>query len=230
MTPKLHHKLLVLCAVVLLCCGANACGTSNPSHTASRASETAANEGASGSAQTKLDADRDTDGAHPDEDEKARPGPPDKDNDADNTGRTRYDSDDSTVLDFGHAASRADRTAIAALIKRYYAISATENGAGACSMLYSTYAEALPEDYGTSPPGPAYARGATCAAVMNRVLEHFHSQIVARLPKLKVIRVRIKARQGVAVLSFGALSEREMHVVREGHIWKMLALTDTELP
>jgi hypothetical protein len=154
----------------------------------------------------------------------------DRDKDNDSTGGRPYDSDDRSVLSFGKSAPPTARSAVAALVRRYYAVAAAENGTKACSMLYSVYAEALPEDYGTSPPGPAYARGATCPAVLTAVFKHFHSELVARLPHLKVSAVRVKEHQGVAVLSFDSSAEREIRVVREGHQWKALALVDNELP
>ena len=69
-------------------------------------------------------------------------------------------------------------------------------------MLYSTYAEAVPEDYGTSPPGPSWARGSTCAAVLTHVFNHEHAEIAAKLPKLKIARIRIEEHRGLVVLSF----------------------------
>lgn len=134
------------------------------------------------------------------------------------------------ILSFGHAADASNAQVITALVRRYYRAEAAENGAAACSMLYSTYEESVPEDYGTSPPGPAYARGTTCPAVMTLVFKHFHGQIAARLPKLKVSRVRLSGHQGVVVLSFGSMPEREIHVDREGRTWKVVALMDAELP
>jgi hypothetical protein len=229
---RLFKLLLSACAIGLLGIAATACGgTGKGTSPASRAADATTTARIVPLAEEKkLDPDRDTDIARPDEDDSDTPPPPDRDNDADGNGHSRYDNDDSSVLDFGHSAKVSDRGPIAALIRRYYATAAAEDGAKACSMLYSIYAEAVPEDYGTSPPGPAYARGTTCPAVMTLVFKHSHDQIAARLPKLEVSRVRVRERQGVAVLSFGAMSEREIHLEREGRTWKILSLTDNELP
>jgi hypothetical protein len=224
-------RLLALCATVLLSVGTCACGQTGKK--SSTSASTAIAESRSTGEEfapegTKLDIDGDTDSAHPDEDE--HPKRRDRDNDSDSTGKDRYDSDDRSVLDFGHAANAADSRQITALIRRYYAAAAAEDGTKACSMIYSTYAEAIPEDYGTSPPGPAYARGTTCPAVLTLVFKHFHNEIMARLPKLEVSRIRIREHQGVAVLSFPGMSEREIRLSREGRTWKAIALTDSELP
>lgn len=231
---SLHKRLLALLAATSLSLGAGACGQTakkgaqSTSTTSGAAAVAKSEEEQGGLEGAKLDVDGDSDFKHPDGDEV--PKRRDKDNDSDSSGNARYDSDDSTVLDFGHAATTSQTRQITRLIGRYYAAEAAENGAEACAMVYSTFAEAIPEDYGTSPPGPAYARGTTCPAVLSHVFTHFHGEIAKRLPKLKVARVRIMERQGVALLSFAGLSDREIRLSREGHTWKVVALTDTDLP
>jgi hypothetical protein len=153
---------------------------------------------------------------------------PDADADSDGTGR--FDSDDRATLRYGHAPSAADTAQIAALVRRYYAAAAREEGATACELLYSTYAEAVPEDYGTSTPGPPWAQGKTCPDVLDRTFAHFHAEIQQRLPRLKIAHVRTLERQGVALLSFGhGLAPREIRVSREGRRWTVLALVDNRL-
>jgi hypothetical protein len=222
-------RLMALCALGLLCIGASACGSASP---ASRAAKATSSSNTSSTGQpAKPDPDKDSDGAKPDEDDSGKPPPPDKDNDADSNGKTLYDSDDSSIVAYGHAANASDKRAIAALAKLYYAAAAAEQGARACAMLYSPYAESVPETYGRSGPAGSYARGATCAVVMTGVFKRFHEQIAERLPKLQVSRVRVKERQGVAVLRFGSLSkERELHMTLEGHTWRVVGLIDNELP
>jgi hypothetical protein len=223
----------VLCAIALLSVSITACGgTHTVASRTSAKTETTTTSAATNPEERKLDADKDSDLGSHDEDGSDKPVPPDpdRDNDADSDGTTRYDSDDSSVLDYGHAATASDKRQIATLIRRYYTADAEEDGAKACSMLYSTFAEAVPEDYGTSPPGPPWARGTTCATVLNLFFKHTHAEIAARLPKLMVSRVRLDGRQGIVVMSFDAMSDREIHVQREGHIWKILSLVDKELP
>jgi hypothetical protein len=203
------RPLLVLYTTGLLSIGASACGAA--SHTASSttaASTTTTVSSKSTQDYTKSDRDKDNDGIH-----------------------ASFDSDNnSSVLDFGHEANASEKRTITALVKHYYAAAAAEDGAKACSMIYSTFAEAIPEDYGTSPPGPSFARGTTCPAVMTKVFKHFHNQVAIKFAKLDVSRVRTKERQGLAILRFGTLPEREIRVTREGHTWKIEALLDSELP
>ncbi|MFI5269428.1 MAG: hypothetical protein ACHQ7M_18785, partial [Chloroflexota bacterium] len=90
--------------------------------------------------------------------------------------------------------------------------------------IYSTLAEAVPEDYGQSPPAPAYLRGSTCPAVVTLLFKHEHGRLAVELPKLNITRVRLEGRSGLAVLSFGKLPERQIRLAREGHVWKIQSL------
>ncbi len=151
----------------------------------------------------------------------------DKDNDV---GTPGDDNDNRGALLFGHAASAPEKRTITALVKRYYTTALAGDGARACSMLYSTLAEAVPEDYGLV-PGPVYMRGAkTCPAAMALLFKHFHAQLALEVPKLEVTRVRLIEHHGYALLSFGTLPEREILVIREGHTWKIGGIYDGELP
>lgn len=150
----------------------------------------------------------------------------DKDNDI---GAPYDDKNNDRELSFGHAAGASDKRAVTALVKRYYATALAEDGASACSMIYSTLAEAVPEDYGQV-PGPLYMRGAkTCPAALVLLFKHFHTQLAVEVPKLAVTRVRLIEHHGFAFLSFGALPERKIGVAREGHTWKIDGTIDSEL-
>jgi hypothetical protein len=151
----------------------------------------------------------------------------DKDNDI---GAPGDDTNNDSTLNFGHAADAADTHAITSLIKRYYAAAYTENGAKACKLLYSTLEEAVPEDYGQSPPSQPYMRGTTCTAVLTLLFKHYHPQLTVEMPKLTVARVRLIEHHGIAILNFGSLPQRQIPVAREGHIWKIEALLDSEVP
>ncbi len=153
----------------------------------------------------------------------------DKDNDND-IGAPYDDTSNSNTLNFGRAADATDTRAITALIKSYYETAYAENGAKACRMLYSTLEEAVPEDYGQSPPGQPFMRGTSCAAVLTLLFKHDHLQLAAELPKLRVARVRLMEHHGIAILHFGALPERQIPVSREGQVWKVGGLLDGEVP
>jgi hypothetical protein len=146
----------------------------------------------------------------------------DKDNDFGNP-------DIDRPLEYGQPAGEPDRKAIADVVRRYYAAALAGNGVKACSLLYSTLVEGAPEDYAV-PGGPSYLQGArTCAAVERLLFRHFHAQLAAEVPKLRVRGVLLKERRAMALLSFAGLPERDIPVTREGHVWRISALLDDEL-
>jgi hypothetical protein len=207
--PTAMQPLLRLVALALLATGVSACGRTSTharsaSHTTPTIRASSSNEAAP--LLLRADRDRDNDIEAPDDD---------KNNNRD--------------LNFGHAASTTEIQAITALVKRYYAAALADDGASACSMIYSTLAEAIPEDYG-QPPGPRYMRGAkTCQAAMTLFFNYYHAQLAAEVPKLQVTRVRLIEHHGYALLRFGALPERKIAVGQEGHTWRLQGLLDIEL-
>jgi len=164
---------------------------------------------------------------------KAPPAPAKTTADADNDtdlGAPNDDTNNNGVVDFGHEADAADTQAITDLVKRYFAAALAGNGAAACSMLYSTLSESVPEDYGESPPGQPYMRGTTCPAVLKLLFKHEHPQLAAEVPKLQVARVRLSEHHGLVVLRFAKLPERQISVGREGHTWRIQGLLDSPMP
>jgi hypothetical protein len=133
---------------------------------------------------------------------------------------------------FGHAASASDARAITALVKRFYAIALSGNGARGCSLLFSTMEEAVPEDYGGPGGGPPPSGNhRTCPEVVSEIFARGHAHLALEVPKLVVRRVRVFERHGIVFLSFGPkLPERKTKVLREGSTWRMAALGDGELP
>jgi hypothetical protein len=151
----------------------------------------------------------------------------DADGDHDGVAGRRYDSDDSGVVGFGSVAGPQDSAAITALLKRYYAIAAKGDGAVGCSLMYSVFAEAIVEDYGT-PLGPRALKGKTCAAVMSRLFEQEHKQLVEKAKTLRVASVRVSGRRGIAFLMFTGSTNRYISVQRERNNWKLDALLDVK--
>jgi hypothetical protein len=130
-------------------------------------------------------------------------------------------------LVYSHVGSEADRRAIAAVLTAYYQAAAAEDGAKACSLIYSIFAEEIPETYGASPPGPPSLRGRTCAEVMTKVFASHHKQIVADSASLKVTLVRIRERRGLALLQFRSGPERDIPMHLERGRWRVEALLDS---
>jgi hypothetical protein len=141
------------------------------------------------------------------------------------------DKNNRGVLEFGRPASAANHRQIVSLLKRYYAAVAVGDGASACSMTYSTLAESLPEDYGMA-PGPLYLRGAkSCPEVLTLMFAHFHGRLAAEGTRFKAAKVLLDGGQGIAIVNFGSMPERQITIEREGpRIWKVATVLDRELP
>jgi hypothetical protein len=120
-------------------------------------------------------------------------------------------------------AGEPDKREITQLVNRYYAAAADDDGAKACSLLFSSIAASVPEDYGQA-PGPLDIRGKTCAVVMSKLFKHVHGQSSADLATTKVTEVRINSEDGVVQLSSRGMPKGEIIVEREGHGWKVAVL------
>jgi hypothetical protein len=205
------RRLLAPVVTALLAAGLSACagagGSPNASHPANDLAKTAA-ELRPAPLDTTVDADRDND-----------------------LGASHDDTNHRLALHFGRPASPSDRRSITALVKRYYRAAAADDGRKGCSMLYFSLAEAAPEDDSREPGTPAYTQHAnTCTEVLDDLFRHFHAQLTAELPQLKVTRVRVEGPNAFAFLSFGALPERRISTIREARVWKMSQELDEELP
>jgi hypothetical protein len=198
----------VLQAALLLSAGVTACGGTGGSTAAS--SSKASTSGSSGVPSTRTAA-------------------------MTSTARGDYDSDDGRLADndavtlrgYGHDAPPSDRSTIVALVRRYFAAAAAEDGAGGCALIESSLARAVPLDYGRL--GPPYMRGKTCAAVLTLLFRHEHAGLALKARQLRVTGVRLEDREGFALLSFGRMPERQISVVRDGGTWRVSTLLDGQM-
>lgn len=151
------------------------------------------------------------------------------DRDNDDAERLLSDDNNSAVAEFGHPASAADEHAVTALLRSYYATALAGNGVMACSMILSSLVKAVPADYGRY--GPVYLRGGkTCPAVISRLFAHEHRRLIGETPRLSVLALHVRGADGVVLLGFGRLPERQISVHREAGTWKLGDLLDGELP
>jgi hypothetical protein len=154
----------------------------------------------------------------------------DKDNSEDhkpNDNGNYHDSDDSIVT-FGHAANSVDMQAIAAAVKRYYAVAASDNGSKACSMLIPSLARAIPEDDGPGSAGPSYLQaGRTCPAIMALLFKNMRNQVTA---SIHVTAVRTNGNHAVALLGSKTAPASEILIERQDGAWMISSLTGSPLP
>jgi hypothetical protein len=140
-------------------------------------------------------------------------------NDRDNDGD--HNNDDEKVLDFGHAADASDRQALVALVTRYFAAAAAENGASDCRMLVSFIAEGLGEGQ------PQQAQDSSCVAVLTQIFKQHHPLLVEKQATLRIIRVGVLGNRTLVVLDFPTIPEvRQISARRTDHGWKLLEPLD----
>jgi hypothetical protein len=169
--------------------------------------------------------------AAPATDRPSRRLPPvlDTDGDSDRPGSGGSDTDNDAVSTYGHAAGTADIQAIAVLLKRYYTLAATGDGARACSMVYWLFAETVVEEHDRG-RGPTSLRGNTCAQVASKLFTQRHRELVEDVATLQVVWVRLDGNRGVALVRFGPARERDVAVQRDHGVWKMNVLLDSGDP
>lgn len=131
------------------------------------------------------------------------------------------DADDLDSLSVGHPASAADTEAIEAVVRRYYAVAATGNGARACAMMGRSFAEAVPIDYGKFGKSFLHA-GKTCAQIADLQFEHSRSQITASI-QITVVHQTSPTR-AYALFGSSTTPASFIAVEREGGAWKVAAL------
>jgi hypothetical protein len=230
-----HHVFFALLAALLLGVYGDACGSSKGSGSTQAIADGATTTSSSGPSRAErgvigdYDADDNYNGQYEEGDNDDSHLPKDRDNDSDNGSKSYYDSDDSSVRAYGHAVDTAERQTATALVKRYFTAASKGDGATACSLIVASIASSVPEDLGQD-AGPLYARGSSCSTVLSKIFKHYHRQIAAEAMELEVTGVRIDHGVGVAVLGFKTLPGRQLRVAREGGVWRINALLDTELP
>lgn len=204
-------KAMLALPLVIALLGVSACGGADKgAGSAAKVSNAAATSGTSATTSTPATTTfKATPAQHPHKN--------DRDGDSDNN------NDDYA---YGHPASAADKRAVTALVKRYYTAAAAGNGARACSLIYSLFAEDIPEVYG-EPPGPPALRGSTCATVMSKLFRQNHHQLMVDLAELKVTDVRVKRRHALALLGFKTTPPRDIRVHRERGAWKIDEVLDS---
>jgi hypothetical protein len=138
-----------------------------------------------------------------------------------------YDGDDGPIRFYGHEAGAADKQAITTLVRRYYAVAAKKNGTAGCALLASLTADTIPEDY-EELTGP-HAR--TCPAIMFKLFDQRHQELVRDNTTLEVISVRIEGNRALALLRFAKASEpNHVSVHREGPTWKIWEIFANHMP
>jgi hypothetical protein len=210
--------LLGLLAVTLLGVGSTACGGAHENTGTMPPSPSGAIATGGGSGKTAPSV------SPPEPDIKR-----DHDDDSDSHSNHSYDMDDHSVQYYGHAASQADRRLVTAVVMRYYAAAAADDGTRGCSLIDVSLAKGLSEEYNQA-SSPAYLRSKTCAGVMSKLFKYKPERSSADLAAIRVTGVRVKDDSGLALLRLPTAEVREISVERERGAWKVSMFSDTTLP
>lgn len=141
--------------------------------------------------------------------------------------RVRKAYANNQIRTYGHVAGATDRQAVTTLVKRYYATAVAGDGAKACTMIYSTLEEAVPNDYG-KPPGRPELKGKTCAVVLSKLFRDRREQPTTDLTTIQVTGVRVDGDRGFALLRSRTMPAGEIGVERETGEWKIDSLLGNE--
>lgn len=88
-------------------------------------------------------------------------------------------------------------------------------------MIYSLFAETIPELIGEPPTGTPQTSGKTCAVVMSKLFKLNHAELAGELATMQVAAVREQGMRGLALLRF---PDRPPHIImvhRERGAWKI---------
>jgi hypothetical protein len=144
----------------------------------------------------------------------------DRDNDGDRN------DDDTHYLYYGRTANPTDRRESLALVRRYYAAAASENGAEACSMLVPFFAETVVERFREA----TAIGGGTCAIVMSKLFKTHHTLLAAENATFRTPEVRVQGDRALVILEFPTIPEvRQILLRRIAGAWRVLDLLDANL-
>ena len=157
----------------------------------------------------------------------------DPDDDSDNYPKQQPDRDEVPYYKtepFGHPADAAETRAVAAVVGRYYADAAREDGAAACRLLYAPRAETIAAEYGGS-SGSASKHGATCGSGLSRLFKQLHGLLSSESAGLSVSALRVEFNKGSVQLHLAHVSTPHyIEVHRERGLWKLDMLVDLDRP
>jgi hypothetical protein len=148
----------------------------------------------------------------------------DADKDGDENTASEAGQDDRELLaSYGPKADAATTATIAAVVRRYYAVSLAGEAASACALLNAALAREVANDQ-----APAGGAAHSCATGIAPVLAQQHSRLLAKEPAtMTVIAVYAKGNIALAALGFRRSPESDILLTREGGGWKIDALYDT---
>jgi hypothetical protein len=155
------------------------------------------------------------------------------DDDSDDFKDSHKDEDDASIRSYGRSAGAREQRTVSALIKRYYALGASGNGARACALIVPSiarrtdFSSVAPEAF-ASVAGSSLFHNKTCAEVESLLFQIDHRTLAAGAAGVTVIGLRVNGSHGIAELAFKGMPERHLAVRRDHGRWRVDALLDGE--
>jgi hypothetical protein len=140
--------------------------------------------------------------------------------------KNRYPHGDNSIQTFGHRGGEGDTSQIASAVEGYYAAIAHDDGARACSLMSAKIAGTIVQTLGRSPQ--LHSKG--CAAILGLLFKRRSGASPAALADVHVTSVRIRGDRAFALLRGKLIRSGEIPMAREGGVWKVAALSGSELP
>jgi hypothetical protein len=143
-------------------------------------------------------------------------------NDRDNDGD--HNKDDGGIVGFGHPADAADYASSAALVERYFADAAAENGTAACRLLVPFVVESVVEQIGNTPQ----TRGKTCGAVLSKLFALRHTELASKHASMHIEAIRVQGVHALAIIRFSSIPLSQQMTERlVGGRWLLLSVLDS---
>lgn len=142
--------------------------------------------------------------------------------------KTFFDSDDAAFRAAGQPARASERRAVETLVERYYQAARASDGRSACAMLFTIYADAVPEDFGRG--SPTFSRGKSCATVMTKLFRHAQPQLSTLFQLGRVVEVRVEGNQGRAIIGGTSMPASYVALHRERGAWRIDDLFPRRMP
>jgi hypothetical protein len=136
------------------------------------------------------------------------------------------DGDDLTIYSWGRLASRVEASAVTKVVNRYYDAASKGDGKLGCALTLPSYAQGLPKEYARG-LGASYVGNETCQAVMSKLFDRSHREVVG---PTKVTSVRVKGNEALVLLHSRTLRFVTTRLRNEGGVWRFTKLIGAQLP
>ncbi|HEX3692374.1 MAG TPA: hypothetical protein VHU13_03435 [Solirubrobacteraceae bacterium] len=149
----------------------------------------------------------------------------DEDGDIDSRGQGGPDVDNDAIYHWAAVADPADARAVAALLRRYYAVAIKGDAATACTMIdrivIDRLEEGSEEETRRAPNWAPRSASEACQRTMSATFAKRHRELVKDVTAFRVETVQQRGNHAVALIVSGPERILQVSVRREHGIWRM---------